>query len=118
MGSKILTASDILAADDLKLLGVDIPEWGGRVYVRTMTGAERDWWEQTIVESGKSGKMANIRATLVMLTAVDEKGERIFNDTQIEVLGNKSAKALDRLFAAAQKLNAVTAADVEELEGN
>lgn len=39
----------------------------------------------------------------------------MFSDHEAEVLGEKSAAALDLLFTVAQRLNALTNADVEEL---
>ena len=38
----ILSKDAILAADDLPRETVHVPEWGGDVYVRTMSGTDRD----------------------------------------------------------------------------
>ena len=35
----------ILSADDRKKEAVFVPQWGLSVFVRTLTGAERDDWE-------------------------------------------------------------------------
>ena len=37
-----LTADQILAADDMGLKEVAVPEWGGSVFIRVMTVGERD----------------------------------------------------------------------------
>jgi hypothetical protein len=39
---------------------------------------------------------------------VDDKGARLFSDKEIEALSGKSAKALNRLFDAAQEINAIS----------
>jgi len=112
-----LTKDQILRADDLPREQVDVPEWGGSVFVRTMTGAERDAFEQSIADdSGRN--LANLRARLAVLAVVDADGERLFADSDALSLGNKSAAALSRIFNVAQRLNALTNADVEELEKN
>ena len=49
---------------------------------------------------------------------VDEAGERLFSNDDVVALGKKNASALDKVFAIAQKLNGLSAADVEELEKN
>jgi hypothetical protein len=119
--SKILTRDAILQAQDLPRELVDVPEWGGSVYVRALTGAERDAFETSIVEQrGKSTKMnlKNIRAKLVALTVVDEEGNRIFSDSDASALGKKSAAALDRVFEVAQRLSGLRPEDVEELSKN
>jgi len=112
-----LTKDQILKAKDVKFVDVDVPEWGGVVFIKTLTGTERDAFEESIIRDGKAN-LTNIRAKLCVRTIVNEKGERLFADNDIAVLGAKSAKALDRIFAAAQKLNGITAEDIEELEKN
>ena len=47
---KFLTRNEILAVDDLQTQKVDVPEWGGSVYVRGLTGSERDALEASIVK--------------------------------------------------------------------
>lgn len=107
----ILTKDAILAADDLPKERVNVPEWGGDVYVRTMTGTDRDAFEASLI--GKDGRLENVRARLVSLTICSESGDRLFTDDEISSLGNKSAKALDRLFAVSQRLNGIGAEQVE-----
>ena len=117
----LLTRDAILQAQDLPTEQVHVPQWGGDVLVRALTGAERDRFEQSIVEQrGKNTRMnlQNIRAKLVALTVVDEQGNRIFKDEDVKWLGNKSAAALDRIFEVAQRLSGLRDEDVEELAKN
>ena len=81
-----------------------------------MTGTERDAWEMEQYSDGKVN-MDNMRARLVAATAIDEKGGRLFTSEEAEALGKKSAKAIAKVFEAAQKLNGLGAGDVEELAG-
>lgn len=116
-----LTADDVFKADDLKREKVDVPEWGGYVFIQTMMGADRDLYEASCVVE-RSGQYEqtfdNMRAKLIARCAVDDDGKRIFSEKQVVLLGKKSAKALDRLFAAAQKLNGLSNADLEDLAKN
>lgn len=117
----LLTRDAILQAQDLPTERVVVPEWNGEVLVRALTGAERDTFEQSIVEQrGKSTRMnlQNLRAKLVALTVVDEEGKRLFSDEDAKLLGQKSAAALNRVFEVAQRLSGLTPEDVEELTGN
>jgi hypothetical protein len=41
------------------------------------------------------------------LTLCDATGNRLFEDAEITALGRKSARALDRVFAVAQRLNGI-----------
>ena len=114
----MLNKNQILKAEDLKKEKVNVPEWGGEIYVRTMTGTERDSFEQEIVNTDESANLKNIRARLCVLTIIDDKGNRLFDANDIEALGRKSALVLDRIFQVAQRLNGITSEDVEELAKN
>jgi len=124
MGTKLLGAADILGADDIKTERVSCPEWGGDVLIKTMTGAERDAFELSLSKDKKGkGKaendLSNIRARYVAATAVDAKGVLLFTQEQVEELGKKNAKALDRCFDVARELNGMLKeTEVEEAKGN
>ena len=117
----LLSKTAILAANDLKSEDIEVPEWGGAVRVRSFTGRERDAFESSMVRGdGRDRKvdLTNMRARLVGLTVIDETGQRLFTDEEVDLLGAKSGAALDRVFAVAQKLNGLSGADVEELSKN
>jgi hypothetical protein len=50
--------------------------------------------------------------------AVDDKGNRLFTDADVKALGAKSSRALSRCVRAAQRLNGLTGADLEDLAKN
>ena len=104
-----LSASQIISADDAKIEAIEVPEWGGTVYVKTLRGTDRDAFETSLIarEGERDGRMENVRARLVALTLCDEAGARLFEDGEIAALGRKSARALDRVFAVAQRLNGI-----------
>lgn len=106
------------AAQPLPIERVEVPELGGHVFIRGMSGVERDAWEKTLlVGRGKSQKVntENVRAKLVARTAVDENRERIFSDEDAQALGALRVDVLTRLFQVAQRMSGVTDEDVEEL---
>jgi len=115
--SKILSKADILGCSDLRFETVAVPEWGGSVRVRTLSGAERDAFEATLMKT-LNGKrvpdMDNLRAKLLAATVVDEEDKPIFGVHDLVALGRKSAVAIDRIFAVAQRLNAMAPESVEE----
>jgi hypothetical protein len=118
----LLTREAILAKTSLRSELVKVPEWGGTVRVREMTGAERDDYEAGLVkmQDDKSTDltMDNARARLVALSCIDGRGARIFSNEDVLALGKLSAAALSRVFDSAAKLSRITADDIEELAGN
>ena len=111
----MLDRNSILQMDDLPKEQLSVPEWGGDVWVRTLTGTERDSFEQSKVQKKNKPNLNNVRARFAVLTICDEKGERLFTDNDAEALGKKSAAALDRVFEVAQRLNGFSDDDQREL---
>lgn len=116
-----LTRDQILNAKDGAIETVAVPEWGGHIRVRSLSGAERDAFEASITE--RHGKrvdvnLDNFRARLVALCAVDDAGAALFYPSDVVLLGEKSAAALQRVFNVCQRLNGLTNEDVEELVKN
>lgn len=106
-----LSKAKILAANDNKLDKTNVPEWGGEVYLKVLSGTDRDAFEEGYSEQ----KMKNFRSRFLVLTLCDEKGERLFTEAEVDELGKKSAVVLARLFDKAWALNAFRNEDVEEL---
>jgi len=97
---------------------VEVPEWHGSVIVRGLSGTARDAFEQSlIIQRGRKQEtnLANFRAKLVAQSVVDESGKTMFTEKDIDVLGSKSASALERVYAVAGRLSRLTNDDVEEL---
>jgi hypothetical protein len=103
--------SRILAANDIKVEKIAIPEWGGDYYVRIISGTDRDSFEEGYADQ----KMKAFRARFLVLALCDESGERIFKDEDVAELGKKSSVVLNRVFEEAWKVNAFTQEAVDEL---
>lgn len=107
-----LTKAKILAANDIKLKELDMTsEWGGTIYIRTITGTERDQFEDSYAEQ----KMKGFRVRFLVLTLCDESGERLFADNETDLLGKKSSASINKAFEAAWSHNAFTPEAVDEL---
>ncbi|MFG3137706.1 hypothetical protein ACGFZA_16025 [Streptomyces sp. NPDC048211] len=115
----LLSRDQILDAKDLKTKDVSVPEWGGDIRIRMLTGKERDDFEASLVEMKRDGSakrnIENVRARLATLCIINEAGELMFNRADIRMLGNKSSAALGRVFDAINELNAFSDEDIEDL---
>lgn len=125
-----LTRDAILAAEDIQTEEVLVPQWGGTVRVRGMSGTERDAWEAAMVQTPAQGNRASrrsngatatsvntkdFRAKLCAMCVVDEAGARMFSDEDVEALGAKSGAALDAVFGVAMRLSGLGKGDVDKL---
>lgn len=110
-----LGKDEILAAIDSKVESVDVPEWGGSVFVRTFNALERDKLSSQL--GGMSGK--EMMTTLIARFGIcDEQGKPLFTDADILKLGQKSATALSRIVDRIVALNRMRPEDVEAAAKN
>ena len=116
----ILTRDAILATEDIKIQEVEVPEWGGTVRLRTMTGAARDIWENSAQGRVKDGKadISGMKVLVISKCAIDETGNLLFSHKDLEKLNQKSAKAINRLWDVAAKMNGIGDDSLEELGKN
>ena len=119
--SNKLTKAQILGAADIVTEEVHVPEWDGSVLVRGLTGAQRDEFELSLVEQHGRKQVwhrEDVRAKLLVLSIVDEEGNRLFSEGDIQALSQKSASALERLFNVSRRLSGLSDTDVAELSKN
>jgi hypothetical protein len=105
----LLTAEQILAAEDIKYVEVEVPEWGGMVRLKTLSGEEAA--EFLSDEFQKDKKNASVR--VLIMSAVKEDGTLMFTVDEIVKLRKKSLRAINRLQDAALKLNGLKEEDKE-----
>ena len=117
-----LTKEQILHAQDIEEKEVPVPEWGGKVLVRGLTGKQRDIFEKSLIEGKGKDRQVNLenaRAKLVSLTVVDPKTKKpLFSQKDVELLGEKSGRAINRVYDVASELSGIGEAEIEELTKN
>jgi len=101
----------ILAKDDKKRVPVEVPEWGLTVWVQSMSGADRESFDELI---SKAPHQLWIRS--VVLCACEEDGTRLFPDSDTAALKTRSAAALERIAKAALAVSGLQ--KTEEVAGN
>lgn len=123
---KILKTKDeirklVASADDRQHEYIDIPEWSLRLRIQSLTARERDRYEATLITQ-KKGKteinMRDARARIAVLCVVDEDGNRVWSEADVEMLTTKSANAMNRIFLMAKKLSGIGDSEIEDLEKN
>jgi len=101
----MLNREEILSKILLKQETLHIEEWEGDVIVSEMSGAMRDNWEQAIREKDTSGRLISPRAKLIIFTVVDEAGNRLFKEDDLEAIGKLSSASLEKICVVAMRLN-------------
>lgn len=105
--TNLLTKLQIIAANDLKTMDVDVPEWGGTVRIVAATPAVI----KAVRAAGKTKKDETDESfgyRLMAKSIVDENGATIFELKDIADLEAKSLAAVKRVMDAINELNAFT----------
>lgn len=96
----------IMSAKDTHSELVDIPEWGVKLEIRSMSGASRAILMQGSVESGGQVDMAQVYPDLIIQTCFDpETGEPVFQEEDRDLILSKNGAILDRLAEVATRLS-------------
>ncbi len=123
----LLDKAKLLEKEVLQIEKVDLGN-DEFVFVRQMTGRERDRFERSMLKPVKD-RQGNImkyaqniddfRAKLVVNVICDEAGNNLLDPGDFEALSkNMSAAKLEKLVDVAQKLNKISEADKEALTKN
>lgn len=119
-----LTLSDILNATDTKIEKCPVPEWGGDVYLRVISGTERDEYDQFLRtrtdEKGRLKEGRMVRQKLLTLALCDEKAVKLIQSDADgkKLFDAKNSAILCRLFDAAQRLNYLNDSALEDSAKN
>jgi len=99
----LLTKELIVATDDTVYDTVSVPEWGGEVGVRSLSGGERT--ELRLKGEGAPSWDAMVCA----LGIIDEKRANLFTITETIILAKKHPLVLERLAQRILELSTLTA---------
>ena len=102
----VLTVEDILSADDLSLITVDVKEWGGAVKIRPFTKRQQQQIRLAAQKQSQEGELdVDEFERLVFLAGVVEPE---FNENQYNLLMEKSAQALDSVIKRVLEINGMS----------
>ena len=115
----------VLAAQDIKIEEVQVPEWGGSLCVKVMTGPEREDYSVGLARQvGPKGEVETVeqrqamKSGLLQHTVCDENGVLVFTKEDMPAIMGKSSVVLDRLFSKAMDLNGLSELARQELLKN
>lgn len=111
-----LNKESIFNANDIRISTVSVPEWGGELRIKSLSVAERDLLTDKIKNAGDS--QAKISIGIVIMTVIDNNGNKVFSDSDYDALANKSAPVIERIALEALRINGLNPDAVEQAEKN
>jgi len=95
---------------------LDIPGFG-KVRVQELSAYERGKFEARF-SAKKAKSLHQVRECIAVACVVDENGNRMFTDADVEALGECPSHVLEAVAKAYQELNGSDDADMESMVGN
>lgn len=103
---EMLTVDQILGAKDFIEEILEVPEWGGRVKVKTLSmGARYDIAEKSVAGSGQNRRVDSTQ--LALLTVLHGVVEPKFSAETVLKLAEKNASAVEKIVAAVWRVSSV-----------
>lgn len=125
--SILLDRRALLSKEKLEIVKVELDK-DEYVYVKQMTGRDRDYFEQSLIVEKKNEKgevigydraTEDFRAKLAVITICDENGKLLLQPGDFRTLSeNMSAARLDKIINAAQEINKISEVSKENLLKN
>jgi hypothetical protein len=117
--SGLLTFDDIVAASDIRYEYVDVPEWGGRLKLKSLTGEERGKVFTAIRAHGKQihdedEAQSIFYARVIAASAVDEDDKPVIGQKNALALTKKSSSALNRVYKVCARLSGLGDEEIEK----
>lgn len=104
------------AASDRPAHKRPVKEWGSDVYIRALSGHERDEVESWHIDNPRG---VGIRAFVVAKGLCDEGGQSLgLDESEVNQLGKGNGGAIDFLYWEIMKLSKYSEKEIKELEGN
>ena len=114
----MLTREEILNTPDLKIVEVEVPEWGGTVKLQELNADAGIALQEEMKKIGDAGSQSGIRELALVLCAIDDEGAPLFKVEDMDALKKKSNRAINRLGEAAWDLVGLGEANEEQAAGN
>ena len=97
------------------VIKVNVPEWNLDVHIKEISLADRIKLF-TFVDENKAS--LNLSAMILIYSLSDSEGNRIFEESDCDILSSKSAKVLDRLANESGKLNCMLGNAIDDAKKN
>ena len=93
---------------------VQVSELGGWVKIREISLADFDAIESHVASLNESGGQLQFRARVIIAGVIDQNGDPLFRDSDVELVSNLSSKLANKIVNAITGLSLISTGAVEE----
>jgi hypothetical protein len=124
-----LTRDEILKTNDIQVNEIEVPEWGGSVFIKQLTRAQQDSYLK--MQMGKTRMKQDTRAKnqeiigaelyghdayLCSRGICDENGKAIFKDSDIQSLKKKNGAVIGRIAKEIIAFSDMAGDDIDKVD--
>ena len=120
--TKMLTREDFLSGSRLKKALVDVPELGGSIWLRELPAVKLLAFNERVQEMQKTGpevtpaQSLNLMAFLISMTAVDQDGNLLFTEDDVNRLAENNINILNMLSTKAMEMAGMNRTVIQDVE--
>ena len=104
----------IQAANDIQNRMINVSQWGVDLELRTLTAIERTRLVKSCTDDEGNVDLERMYPLLLIASCFDpETGDKVFDASDMEMLGDKSASAVEFVARQAMELSGMNAAAVD-----
>ena len=108
-------ADKIRQADDRTVEIIDVPEWGVKLELRSMTALQRSQMQVVWAETEEPSAAVLYQTVLQHCCFDPDTGDQVFDDEDSEwILAEKSAQVVDQVAQACLKVSGLSADSLDE----
>jgi hypothetical protein len=100
----MLTKEEILSITDKAVKEIEVPEWGGTVFVRGMTIEDTDYCKSMEDDPESLEKM-------IIRFVCDDQGHALFTEDDIPLMKKKSYQSFQRIVKEFREFNGLDSAE-------
>lgn len=114
----LTSANAILQSDDFRYEEIEVPEWGGSLRLKSLSGTERTAVIRMLNQ--KKDTVDGVYEKVIIFSAVDADGRKIFEDNQstLSILQGKDAGVTQRIAMKALELSGLGPNSKDDAEKN
>ena len=108
-------ADKIRQSEDRTVEIIDVPEWGVKLELRSMTALQRSTMQTEWAETEEASAAVLYQSVLQNCCFDPDTGENVFDDDDKEwILAEKSAEVVDRVAQACLRISGLSADSIDE----
>jgi len=100
----MLSKDDIFKAKDFEIKEIEVPEWGGSIFIKSMSGYAR---AKLVADVQNKIDLDKLQLRVLINCICDSEGKLLFSEADLQKLGTKNPEVLSMLEKECCKISGI-----------